>query len=114
MSGEPLAIHLSPRHPALAGHFPGNPIVPGVVLLDHAIHALARLGGLPEAGIRIGTAKFLAPVRLPANGADACLTLNWRGALAPGGSMSLELDTADGTRVASATLTWPLDAARET
>ena len=114
MSAVPLAIHISPQHPALAGHFPGNPIVPGVVLLDYAIHALAQLGGLSEAGIRIGTAKFLAPVRLPANGTDACLTLNWSGALAPGGNLSLELDTANGTRVASAVLTWPLDSARET
>ncbi|MBO6947519.1 MAG: acyl-CoA synthetase [Rhodospirillales bacterium] len=26
-------------HPSLAGHFPGNPIVPGAVVLDHALRA---------------------------------------------------------------------------
>ena len=29
-------------HRALPGHFPGNPVVPGVVLLDHALGVLAR------------------------------------------------------------------------
>jgi 3-hydroxyacyl-[acyl-carrier-protein] dehydratase len=29
-------------HPALPGHFPGHPIVPGVVLLDHVLAALVR------------------------------------------------------------------------
>lgn len=28
---------ISDEHPALAGHFPANPIVPGVVILDHVI-----------------------------------------------------------------------------
>lgn len=27
-------INFSPQHPALAGHFPGNPIIPGVMILD--------------------------------------------------------------------------------
>ena len=31
---------IAPDHPALLGHFPGNPIVPGVVLLDEVIRAL--------------------------------------------------------------------------
>ena len=53
-----LSLRIAPDHPALAGHFPGNPIVPGVVLLDLAIRALARRGGLDEAGIQLGSADF--------------------------------------------------------
>lgn len=30
---------ISPHHPALAGHFPGNPIVPGVVILNELVKA---------------------------------------------------------------------------
>jgi len=55
------ALPLPADHPALAGHFPGHAIYPGVVLLDVAIGAIeahygARVSGLP-------VAKFLAPVR---------------------------------------------------
>lgn len=50
-------------HPALPGHFPNNPLIPGVVLLDWAWQAaLATLpAGTQLAGI--SHAKFLAPVR---------------------------------------------------
>ena len=37
-------------HPAFAGHFPGHPIVPGVVLLDRAVQMAQRLRGGPLAG----------------------------------------------------------------
>lgn len=58
---EPAVICIPADHPALAGHFPGNPLVPGVLLLDAAwAHVCERrrgvLAGMPSV-------KFLAPVR---------------------------------------------------
>jgi 3-hydroxymyristoyl/3-hydroxydecanoyl-(acyl carrier protein) dehydratase len=37
------AFTINPDHPALPGHFPGNPVAPGVVVVEHLIAALARL-----------------------------------------------------------------------
>lgn len=49
-------------HPALAGHFPGNPLVPAVVILDEVAAALAgHLGAFRLTGFPV--AKFLAPLR---------------------------------------------------
>lgn len=55
-------VVIAPDHPALAGHFPGHPIVPGVVLLDLALLAITRALALPKAPARLAQAKFLAPV----------------------------------------------------
>lgn len=49
-------------HPAFPGHFPGRPIVPGVVLLDHAILFAEQLLGRKIGHWQIGNAKFLRPV----------------------------------------------------
>jgi 3-hydroxyacyl-[acyl-carrier-protein] dehydratase len=54
-------LRIPSAHPALPGHFPGNPIVPGVVLLDRIAAALERDDDSRLA--RIGAVKFLAPLR---------------------------------------------------
>lgn len=59
-------------HPALPGHFPGQPVVPGVVILDQVLQAVARW--LPGAGCAQQVdAKFVAPL-LPEEPLRICLT----------------------------------------
>lgn len=48
-------------HPAFAGHFPGTPILPGVVLLDTALQAIAAASGMALDRCEISSVKFLSP-----------------------------------------------------
>lgn len=61
-----VPLSIAADHPAFAGHFPGQPLLPGAALLAEVLEALldepllaARVGTAP----RLGAAKFLAPVR---------------------------------------------------
>jgi len=66
-AGRPIGVHeasctIAADHPALPGHFPGRPIVPGVVLLDR-IDALLRERGLRIAEcVHVKFIEAVAPV----------------------------------------------------
>lgn len=62
-------------HPLLAGHFPGAPLVPGVLLLEAVRLAWARATGRPAAIVAVDDVRWFAPV-MP--GAD----VNLRGQVA--------------------------------
>ncbi len=55
----PQILHVPHDHPSFAGHFPGHPVLPGVVLLSMVIEALQPRLGAPA---QIDQAKFLAAV----------------------------------------------------
>ena len=97
VSGEVLleVPALAAGHPLFAGHFPGQPIIPGAWLLDQVVHAADSLW--PAPGWRLASAKFFVPV-----GPDQALSL-LLGAAAGDGGRSFELRW-DGRRVASGSL----------
>lgn len=66
-------------HPAFAGHFPGAPVMPGVLLLDEVLRALEPQV-VPAGRWHISAAKFLKPV-LPGE------TLEIRSEAGPNGSV---------------------------
>jgi len=70
------SFRIAANHPALAGHFPGAPVVPGVLLLAESLQQLEAQVGYALACRRLERAKFLRPV-------------------APGETVSVRLDLDD-------------------
>jgi len=60
------------EHPSLPGHFPDAPVVPGVVILDEVLTALAEWRGDCQLAV-IRAVKFLVPLK-PAQPFTICLT----------------------------------------
>lgn len=98
---------IAPDHPAFAGHFPGAPIVPGVVLLDAAVHTVLQAlrpsawsdGDSMMTVCQISSAKFLSPVGPGETLTIACTTST---------SGSTRFDISSGSRkVATGTLVLP-------
>jgi 3-hydroxyacyl-[acyl-carrier-protein] dehydratase len=64
-------------HPSLPGHFPGAPIVPGVVILDEVLAALTELREDSRV-IVISAVKFLVPLK-PGQPFTICLAASEHG-----------------------------------
>lgn len=54
-----VALPIAADHPAYAGHFPGQPILPGAVLLDAAQRLIEARHDLALSGLAV--AKFHSP-----------------------------------------------------
>ncbi len=89
-----------PDHPAFAGHFPGRPIVPGVVLLDQALLFAAQMRGeAGRGGWQVAQAKFFVPV-------GPGQTLRFALQTTPRGALTVSV-TCEGVEVATASLVPP-------
>lgn len=103
MSGGKIELPIAADHPAFAGHFPGRPVVPGVVLLDEALHAVGLRLGMDLSACRINAAKFLSPA-LPGDPLEA------QYALLDGGAVQITIMSQE-RRIATASVR-PNDCAR--
>ena len=72
-----VELHWPADHPAARGHFPGNPIIPGAVVLGEALRRIGEaLGQASFTPRNVRVAKFLHTVR-------------------PGDSMAIEFSGGD-------------------
>ena len=58
-----LSFKFDDTHPTGAGHFPGNPIIPGALLLAEVLNKISKAAKLHLAECKVPSAKFHHPVR---------------------------------------------------
>jgi 3-hydroxyacyl-[acyl-carrier-protein] dehydratase len=56
-----MQFSIPSTHPSLPGHFPGRPIVPGVVVLEHVLEAIEAAHG-PLGAFGLPQVKFMQPL----------------------------------------------------
>ncbi|UHQ20359.1 hypothetical protein LVB87_04140 [Lysobacter sp. KIS68-7] len=66
-----MQFAVPPDHPSLPGHFPGRPVVPGVVVLERVMEAI-EAGHGPLGAMRLPQVKFVQPL-LPGETAEVVL-----------------------------------------
>lgn len=59
---EEITVTIGTDHPSLQGHFPGNPIVPGVVLLGEVMKAIRQVEQVPLNVGGFQSVKFISPL----------------------------------------------------
>lgn len=62
---DPLPIHsftIGLDHPVLPSHFPGNPLVPGAIILDQILEGLENLGLSEPKAMGLREIKFKSPL----------------------------------------------------
>ena len=57
------ALRVAWDHPSFEGHFPQFPVLPGAVILDEMLQAIASARGIEMTSWRIASAKFPGLVR---------------------------------------------------
>jgi len=90
-------MRIAASHPALSGHFPGHPIVPGVVVLEAVAAALPQHAGGAMRITGFPAVKFLAPL-LPEQDFEVVFSTKRPG------RVTFEI-VASGDKLASGTLT---------
>jgi 3-hydroxyacyl-[acyl-carrier-protein] dehydratase len=60
--GPEWVVTISEDHPSLAGHFPGYPVVPGVVMLGEITNAIREMSKENIEFVSMPSAKFLSPL----------------------------------------------------
>lgn|SRR5512144_10840 len=58
-----LTLHIAADHPTGDGHFPGNPIVPGALLLAEVVRCIEQFEGARFSSCNVKAAKFQHPAR---------------------------------------------------